>query len=843
MPKVLVWVSGSLGRGDIAPSEAPDDFRPDKVGPLSAPASPRIHSDLRSRCMFGRLQTKLSVLYGSMFAVLLLLLGAAGYVAISQNVERAIQSELVADGAVFDKVWALRSQQLEDGAKLLARDFGFRAAVATHDAETTDSALENLRQRLSLDTAFIVDLDAGLTGLDKAQLDSGPEALLEVLSHAPNANGVLMIGGHPHQAISVPIQAPQLIGWVVFAVKVDRRELSALEKMSSAQMQAGLLTRGTSRPWTLQAARSITTSDLGRLSSLADAAMNGEIEARRLSFASGPAVTLIRPLQSIDPGRQAALVLRYPLGAALEPYRPMLIAVVVLCAVSLVLLLIGSGLLARSVTRPLADLNEAARRLARGEDGHVTIASADEIGSLAESFNTMASEIGERERRITHLALHDAETGLPNRRALIQQLDTLTEARSGRIVVAGAIGLERFSFLRSAIGYPLAGVLMKELAARVSDRLPHLAPTRLSTGILGIAFEAEDLAEAEGVLAALVNVLDHPVRLGPTTVDVAVSAGLAVMHVHATDAAALVERANIALDQAIAAQCKTAVFNAVLYGDPASNLPLMSEMLDAIRAGELALNYQPKLDLRSGEICGVEALARWRHPVRGMLSPDLFVGMAEETGHIRALTDWALDQAIADQIRLRDAGSDLLMSVNISGRLMSDRDFASAAIARIGAAGARICFEITETAVIDNPEIALELISGYAAAGVPISIDDYGSGLSSLAYLKQIEAQELKIDKAFVLTLAEGRREALIVKSTVDLAHAMGLKVVAEGVETAESVALLRAMGCDVAQGYHIARPMAFDRLVAFLDGHKADMQASAVEATSATRRRPPRAV
>ena len=243
----------------------------------------------------------------------------------------------------------------------------------------------------------------------------------------------------------------------------------------------------------------------------------------------------------------------------------------------------------------------------------------------------------------------------------------------------------------------------------------------------------------------------------------------------------------------------------------------MSDMLKAADSGHLSLHYQPKIDLRSGETCGAEALTRWKHPLRGMLPPDLFVGMAEETGHIRALTDWTIERAIADQSVLRAAGHDMPLSVNISGRLISDRDFAEAAVARILKYGANLCFEITETAVIGNPALALELIESFAQAGIPISIDDYGSGLSSLAYLKEIAAQELKIDKAFVLGLAAGQRDALLVKSTVDLAHALGLKVVAEGVETAEGAALLQAMGCDLGQGYHFARPMPRESLVEFL--------------------------
>jgi EAL domain-containing protein (putative c-di-GMP-specific phosphodiesterase class I) len=239
--------------------------------------------------------------------------------------------------------------------------------------------------------------------------------------------------------------------------------------------------------------------------------------------------------------------------------------------------------------------------------------------------------------------------------------------------------------------------------------------------------------------------------------------------------------------------------------------------MKALRAGEVWLAYQPKYDLRGDVINGVEALARWRHPKRGFVSPDLFIGMAEETGHIRPLTEWVIQRAIADQKALADAGHDLMMSINISGRLLSDRSFADFALAEAAQSTAKLCFEITETAVIDNPEVALDIIDRVADAGIAVSIDDYGSGLSSLAYLKRIRADELKIDKSFIMTLDSSSRDALLVKSTIDLAHGLGLKVTAEGVETPTALALLRGMGCDIAQGYLIGRPAPLDALMELL--------------------------
>lgn len=243
----------------------------------------------------------------------------------------------------------------------------------------------------------------------------------------------------------------------------------------------------------------------------------------------------------------------------------------------------------------------------------------------------------------------------------------------------------------------------------------------------------------------------------------------------------------------------------------------MSEMLGALQSGAMDLFYQPKFDLRSRRVESVEALVRWRHPVRGMLPPDLFIPMAEETGHIRALTDWVLARAIADQDLMLKAGHAMAVSINISGRLLSDMEFADRALEAVAAAKGPLCFEITETAVIDNPRAALEVIERFAGAGIAVSIDDYGSGLSSLAYLKQIHADELKIDKAFVLTIDSNPKDALLVRSTIDLAHSLGMKVTAEGVETAAAMQMLALMGCDTAQGYLIARPTALNELLTFL--------------------------
>jgi EAL domain-containing protein (putative c-di-GMP-specific phosphodiesterase class I)/GGDEF domain-containing protein len=511
-------------------------------------------------------------------------------------------------------------------------------------------------------------------------------------------------------------------------------------------------------------------------------------------------------------------------------------AVIIAGLIGASLVVAASWALSRDIARPITALEAAARRLRHGEAAHVDVRSSDEIGRLSDSFNLMAAEIREREVRITELALRDAETGLPNHLAMEREIEArMARLEPGQQVVVAALGLDRFTVLRSAIGYALFTQLIREIGARIQVIDPEAVVGRLTTSTLCVISRLTALTEevVPVVERALID-LAAPVRLGTELVDVHMTNGLAAAEAGSLDAPRLIEQAMIALDQARACGRKVAIFDPVAYGDPAGNLSLMSEMLQGVATGALFLHHQPKLDLRSGAITGVEALVRWDHPTRGLLRPDLFVGMAEETGHIRALTDCVIDRAIVDQRALRDLGHDLTISINISGRLIDDAEFADRAIEKIAASGARFCFEITETAVIGNPDVALGVLAKLTAAGIPVSIDDYGSGLSSLAYLKQINADELKIDKAFVLSLENDAKDALLVKSTIDLAHSLGLKVTAEGVESREALAMLQMMGCDLAQGFHIAKPMALDSLAAFL----ADQAATALPASEPKARR-----
>ena len=241
------------------------------------------------------------------------------------------------------------------------------------------------------------------------------------------------------------------------------------------------------------------------------------------------------------------------------------------------------------------------------------------------------------------------------------------------------------------------------------------------------------------------------------------------------------------------------------------------DVIRGLQDNQFRLVYQPKLHVRRGVVDSAEALVRWDHPDHGLLLPDRFIEASETSGTIGAITLWTMEQALRDQQWMRAQGRDLSLFVNLSAQLLTDEQMVIALCAIGRHAGADLGIEVTERSVIHDPDLAFSNIRRLREAGLKIAIDDYGSGLSSLTYLKQIDADELKIDKSFVTSLGTSHRDPLIVRSTIDLAHALGMEVTAEGVETPAAHALLTVMGCDIVQGYLVGRPMRADALIQHL--------------------------
>lgn len=374
-----------------------------------------------------------------------------------------------------------------------------------------------------------------------------------------------------------------------------------------------------------------------------------------------------------------------------------------------------------------------------------------------------------------------------------------------------------FPTLRRYLGAPRADGLVLDLADRVLVHLPDVRIGVIGRRAVELFGDADGIGEVEQVLDMLRAAFEVPFNLDGESHRIELHLGAAASPVGHADDIRLAEEAEQAVQDARAEE-RPIVRDLSVDAPAFDRLTLIRDLRGALDRGEMFLQYQPKVHLRRQEITAVEALVRWQHPVRGLILPGDFIPIAEQAQLIGELTLWSLGQVIADQKALAARGHDLVIYVNISGQLLGDPVFVARACQVVRSGGNRIGFEITETSVIRDPQTAINHLQVFAEMGIPIAIDDYGAGLSSLAYLKQLPANELKIDKMFVVQLTSSNRDPLIVRSTIDLAHALDMEVTAEGVETQAALALLTVMGCDMVQGFLISRPISFDALLQFLD-------------------------
>ena len=394
--------------------------------------------------------------------------------------------------------------------------------------------------------------------------------------------------------------------------------------------------------------------------------------------------------------------------------------------------------------------------------------------------------------------------------------------RAGRLAHLLLIEVGDFTAVRRQLGAAQFELLLLDIAERAAALIPHANVSPVGRNLIELTLRTADAASFDRALLALRTAFARPVTFRDQTLNLRLRLGAATVPAHQAGELHLVERAEEALARAKGVATEPEQTDAATSDDAA----LGYELQAAVARGELFLQYQPKLHLRRHKVTSIEALIRWRHPTRGLVMPNDFISVAERTGDIAAVTLWTLRQAIADQQMLLARGHDLKVFVNMAGALLADAAFVEQAIATIGDSGGCLGIEITETSVIGDPQGAIEHLKRLSAIGVVVTIDDYGAGLSSLAYLKQLPASELKIDKLFVTQLSSSHRDPLIVRSTIDLAHALDMEVVAEGVETPSSLALLTVMGCDMVQGFLISRPLSVDALLTFLcdDAHITDI-------------------
>ncbi|HEY4485342.1 MAG TPA: EAL domain-containing protein, partial [Nitrospiria bacterium] len=455
----------------------------------------------------------------------------------------------------------------------------------------------------------------------------------------------------------------------------------------------------------------------------------------------------------------------------------------------------------------------------RDYEARIVVSGADEVLSIVRDITERKAQAAALE----YQALHDILTDLPNRTLVQDRLKQAIHAaaRENKPLTLLLMDLDRFKDVNDALGHHHGDLLLKQVGPRVLSVLRESDTiARLGGDEFAVLLPATDIEGAKVAARKILEALDRPFVVEGFFLEIGASIGIAMFPEQGEDADMLMRRADVAMYQAKQSGSGFAVYVSEHDRHSPRRLALMGELRHSIEKHELVLYYQPKIDLATGRTTGVEALVRWRHPQKGLILPDEFITLAEHTGFIKSLTLWVLNEGIRQYRAWRQAGIEVSVSVNLSARNLQDLQLPEqiAELLRTdGPKPGQLELEITESAIMADPARAMEILTRLRGMGIRFSIDDFGAGYSSLGYLKKLPVDEVKIDKSFVIGMAANEDDAVIVRSTIDLAHNLGLKVVAEGVESQKIWERLVAMGCDAAQGYYMCRPIPADELTRWL--------------------------
>lgn len=740
-------------------------------------------------------------------------LGTIAAVFYTANREVGVRAQRLLQGAgtITYQLAQGRGTRLRTAGAVLAADPFFRGSIVAGDRAAMTTILEAQRRRAEVDLALLLD-PSGRVLAGSESIGQERVSFPGMVSRADgggHSRSVIRAANSAWEVIAVPVGDAEPIAWLAMGIAIDSGFAERLGNLTG--LDATLLAR-------VGQTQLVLGSSLDRLDAttlLGDLASTGGPDGSPIGITTGGVehVALIVPL--IPGYADVEILLSQPLDAVMAPFESLRLSVLILSSIALCLALAGGILLSRTISEPVQALARAARRIRDGDYRKPVEVRADgEVAELANALNAMQDGIAEREERITYHARFDTLTGLPTRMSALDALEAaIGHARlRGEPVSVMLIDLDSFSEIGSSLGHDISDALRCQAAERLRAGIDasHLLARLEGDQFLAI-LAGRSLAQAEETAEDLLRLLGAGLSVRDVNVSVEARVGLAGYPPHGDDADQLLKRAAVARNEARSEDTPVVVYQPGNEERHVRQLAILGDLRRAARHDELRLYLQPKIRLADGRICGAEGLVRWQHPVFGFLTPDHFIPLAEKSGNITLITNWALMAAVRECRLWLEDGLDLPVAVNLSSRDLQNRDlpcFVLELLRDHDLPPRNLVLEITEQAVMRDFQRATVVLECLRDLGIRIAIDDFGTGYSSLAQIKHLPVDELKIDKSFVIDLPGNGDDAAIVRASIDLAHNLGLEVLAEGVETRPALEWLRAQGCEQAQGFLISKPM-----------------------------------
>jgi len=709
---------------------------------------------------------------------------------------------------VFKRTIDTRSKHLSVGVTLLASDFGFKTAVATHDDATIRSSLENNAKRVGADFGILLSSEGvSINATYDMVYGSDFTQLIKDNRRRRNINGFIEVNHKPYQLVLVPVKAPNIIAWVGMAFQMGNELANDIKGITGLDVSFSSLEINIKSEHHHN--NHITTLDLESIDSILYSFITNGINASNTIFSDDKKyLTSAVPLNI----ENHWALLHLPYSSWIENINEITHRLVIIFSIILTLSIIFSWFSARHLLKPVQILVSKAKQIGRGE--HVDIQpQAGEFGVLSKTLSGMLRRIEKREEELFFQASHDSLTGLKNRNAVEELLSANLDTSQGGVML---INIRHFKDINNTMGFENGDILLCEFAQRLNTLITQNdMVARLAGDEFLVVFNGRF---DELTLLKIHHALQNEFEISGSKVCLQICMG-ALFFVNQEDLTVngIMRRVDISADEAKQSENGIAIYEQGQDERHRRTLSIIRDLPGSISSNQLFLVYQPKVNIQERRCYSAEALIRWIHPTLGFISPAEFIPLLERSGNIQLVTKWVIEEVCRQQSHWLIQDMDIQVAINLSALDLIDFSlisFIKNMMEKYNVKPSQLAFEVTESAIMKDTKTVIHVLHALKKMGFKLSIDDFGTGQSSLAYLRDLPVDEVKIDRAFVYDIETNESNALIVNTTIQLSHSFGFSVTAEGMENIGGLAILEDYGCETIQGYYFSKPLKPDEFL-----------------------------